>query len=376
MPPLTYDASGLSKNTTSPATSSGSPKRCIGMRASSRSCAPSPSAVSNCRTIGVSIGAGHTALTRMPRRASSTAAVRVRPTTACLLAEYGPSVGDARSPATDAVFTIAPPPRAIMTGATALRPSHTPLTFTASTRSKVASEHSISGPTSPRMPALLKKRSMPPKRSAAAVVYRRTSSQRVTSASTASAAAPARSAATSVCFNVSGTRSTSTRLAPSDARRAATARPMPPPAPVMTATLPVKRPISERGDDRDLDEELLLRQLRLDGGARRCVDGIDPGVPRRVHLIVRLHLGEVHGGRQQIRLVGADGGQERVDLLQDGLGLRLCRRLVARHLTGEVDGVAVGDGPAHAGAHLGALDAHDQGPFRMDGSGCPKHNTP
>src|SRR5438094_791474 len=243
MPPLTYDASGLSKNTTSPATSSGSPKRCIGMRASSRSCAPSPSAVSNCRTIGVSIGAGHTALTRTPRRA--------------------------------------------------------------------------------------------------------------------------RSAATYVCFNVSATRSTSTRLAPSDARRAATARPMPPPAPVITATLPVKRPISERGDDRDLDEELLLRQLRLDGGARRCVDGIDPGVPRRVHLIVRLHLGEVHGGRQQIRLVGADGGQERVDLLQDGLGLRLCRRLVAGHLTGEVDGVAVDDGLAHAGSDLVALDAHDEGPFRV-----------
>src|SRR5437667_200281 len=276
MPPLTYDASGLSKNTTSPATSSGSPKRCIGMRASSRSCAPSPSAVSNCRTIGVSIGAGHTALTRMPRRASSTAAVRVRPTTACLRAEYGPSVRDAGSPAT----------------------------------------------------------------------Y--------------------------VCFNVSATRSTSTRLAPSDARRAATARPMPPPAPVMTATLPVKRPISERGDDRDLDEELLLRQLRLDGGARRCVDGIDPGVPRRVHLIVRLHLGEVHGGRQQIRLVGADGGQERVDLLQDGLGLRLCRRLVAGHLTGEVDGVAVDDGLAHAGSDLVALDAHDEGPFRVGWFGCPQ----
>src|SRR5436309_15292684 len=100
------------------------------------------------------------------------------------------------------------------------------------------------------------------------------------------------------------------------------ARPMPPPAPVMTATLPVKRPISERGDDRDLDEELLLRQLRLAGGARRCVDGLDPGVPRRVHLIVRLHLGEVHGGRQQIRRFGADGGAERGDLLQDGLGLR------------------------------------------------------
>src|SRR5207247_6036788 len=126
--------------------------------------------------------------------------------------------------------------------------------------------------------------------------------RRAPPASTSWSAAPARAAATYVCFNVSVTRPTSTRLAPSDARRAATARPMPPPAPVMTATLPVKRPISERGDDRDLDEEALLRELGLDGRARGRVDGIDPRIPRRVHLVVRLHVGEIHGGRQQIRL--------------------------------------------------------------------------
>jgi hypothetical protein len=41
---------------------------------------------SRSRTIAVSIGLGQTALTRMPEGASSSAAVRVRPTTACLLA--------------------------------------------------------------------------------------------------------------------------------------------------------------------------------------------------------------------------------------------------------------------------------------------------
>jgi len=44
------------------------------------------------------------------------------------------------------------------------------LTFTASTRSNVASEYSMSGLTSPRIPALLKNTSMAPKRSVAAVV--------------------------------------------------------------------------------------------------------------------------------------------------------------------------------------------------------------
>src|SRR6267378_7966443 len=140
------------------------------------------------------------------------------------------------------------------------------------------------------------------------------------SASTASAVAPARSTASCVSFSVPATRSTSTRLAPSAARRAATARPMPPPAPVTMATLPVKRPISDRRDDRDLDQVLLRRELRLDGGARRRVERIDPRVPRRVHLIVRFHVREIDGGRQQIRLVRAGGGQERVDLLQDRLG--------------------------------------------------------
>jgi len=41
---------------------------------------------SSCRTMSVSIGLGQTALTRMRSGASSSAAVRVRPTTACLLA--------------------------------------------------------------------------------------------------------------------------------------------------------------------------------------------------------------------------------------------------------------------------------------------------
>jgi hypothetical protein len=44
-----------------------------------------------------------------------------------------------RIPATEAVLTMAPPPRARSSGATVFMPSQTPLTLTAITRSKVSS---------------------------------------------------------------------------------------------------------------------------------------------------------------------------------------------------------------------------------------------
>src|SRR5262245_31143010 len=73
----------------------------------------------------------------------------------------------------------------------------------------------------------------------------------------------------------------------------------------------------------DLDEVLGRSQPRLDGRARGSVGGIDPGVPGRVHVVVDAHVGHVHGGREDLRLVAADGGQGLVDLLQDLLGLAL-----------------------------------------------------
>ncbi|MBK7127714.1 MAG: hypothetical protein IPH65_17650 [Dehalococcoidia bacterium] len=47
----------------------------------------------------------------MPLGPNSSAADFVIPTTACLLAPYAKMLGVPESPATDAVFTIAPPPR-------------------------------------------------------------------------------------------------------------------------------------------------------------------------------------------------------------------------------------------------------------------------
>ncbi|OGK99095.1 MAG: hypothetical protein A3E31_15125 [Candidatus Rokubacteria bacterium RIFCSPHIGHO2_12_FULL_73_22] len=90
------------------------------------------------------------------------------PTTACLEAVYAMRFGVPRSPAIEAVLTIAPPPRPRSTGATTFMPSQTALTFTARTRSKVSSGYSTSGLTAPRTPALLKNASRPPKRASAA----------------------------------------------------------------------------------------------------------------------------------------------------------------------------------------------------------------
>ena len=114
------------------------------------------------RVISVSIGEGQIAFTRTPASANSSAAVFVIPITACLLAPYGTMPGMPLSPATEAVFTIAPPPRSIIPGTTYFIPSQTPLRLTAITRSKSSSGYSVSGATPPSMPALLKKTSIAP----------------------------------------------------------------------------------------------------------------------------------------------------------------------------------------------------------------------
>src|SRR5215470_5184692 len=91
----------------------------------------------------------------------------------------------------------------------------------------------------------------------------------------------------------------------------------------MTASLMrVVSLIDSRGGH-DLDEVLGRSQPRLDRRARGSVGGIDPGIPGGVHVVVDAHVGHVHGGREDLRLVTADGGQGLVDLLQDLLGLAL-----------------------------------------------------
>jgi hypothetical protein len=73
---------------------------------------------------------GQTALRRMPASASSGPSERLRPTTACLLAEYSGSYATPVRPASEDVATIAPPPRARSAGSAACRPNTTPSRLT------------------------------------------------------------------------------------------------------------------------------------------------------------------------------------------------------------------------------------------------------
>src|SRR5450432_2163497 len=92
---------------TASAISRGLPKRPMGWCArTALLAAGSPNARS---AIAVSITAGQTALTRMPLRAVSSAADLVKPITACLLATYVAAAAAPIRPATDDMFTIAPP---------------------------------------------------------------------------------------------------------------------------------------------------------------------------------------------------------------------------------------------------------------------------
>src|SRR5215831_11149114 len=80
---------------------------------------------------------------------------------------------------------------------------------------------------------------------------------------------------------------------------------------------------SKSCDRHDLDQIFRRREPRLDGGPRRRVGRIDPGIPGGVHVGVDAHVGDVHGGGEELRLVAADRRQRLVDLLEDLLGLAL-----------------------------------------------------
>src|ERR1700736_3605625 len=90
---------------TASATSRGVPKRPMGWWA--RTALLTTGSAKARSAIGVSMTAGQTALTRMPLRAYSSAAVLVSPITACLLAAYVAVPAAPMRPATDDMLTIA-----------------------------------------------------------------------------------------------------------------------------------------------------------------------------------------------------------------------------------------------------------------------------
>ena len=81
----------------------------------------------------MSIDAGHTAFTRTPSAAWSTAIARVSEISAPLLATYAAAPGCAAWACAEETLTIAPPPRSRISGIAALDIRNALVTFTAST---------------------------------------------------------------------------------------------------------------------------------------------------------------------------------------------------------------------------------------------------
>jgi hypothetical protein len=103
------DEASLARNTAGPAISSGRPQRPIGTLAMTDW--PPSGAVRRISFRSVAVQPGHSALTRIPAGAHSTARVLVTEMTAALEAPYGMRPGVADMPATDATLITEPRPR-------------------------------------------------------------------------------------------------------------------------------------------------------------------------------------------------------------------------------------------------------------------------
>src|SRR6516225_9137607 len=103
-------APGLQSHTTADAISLGSPKRPIGSRASIAFTISGSLFLVTATAIGVLMIPGQTALMRIPCVVYSSAAERVRPMTACLLAEYALRPFEPTIPPIDEQLTITPLP--------------------------------------------------------------------------------------------------------------------------------------------------------------------------------------------------------------------------------------------------------------------------
>src|SRR5258706_11361719 len=244
MPPSTRncdavmnDESSLARNATAAAISSGSANRPSGT-CTRRRAARSGSLANSSRSSGVFTGPGHSALTLMPSRANCTPSSRLMASTPPLDAVY--ETCDVAAPITatnDAVLMTDPRPCRRMYGSTCLQHKYTEVRFTSWTRRQASRPvDRIESSSGGEMPALWNATSMRPCRCATDSYIRWTSSSLATSA--AMNTPPASSAA---ALPAASSMSTATTTAPSAASRRALARPMPLPAPVMTATRSCRR---------------------------------------------------------------------------------------------------------------------------------------
>src|ERR1700726_3572362 len=113
------DEASLARKTAGPAISAGRPQRAIGTFAMVDRPPSGPS--HRFRFSSVAVQPGHSALTRIPDAAHSTARVLVTEMTAALAAPYGMRPGALELPATEATLMTEPRPRSRMCAPAAWR---------------------------------------------------------------------------------------------------------------------------------------------------------------------------------------------------------------------------------------------------------------
>ena len=147
------------------------------------------------------------------------------------------------SPASEAMFTIEPPPPASMAGIWYFMPRNVPRMLVAMPRSNSSGSISVSGAGRGPAVALLKAASSRPYAASAWSTRSRMDSALVTSARTASARPPPASMRSRTAWRAARSRAASTTAAPAAANASAVAAPMPRLAPATSATCPCMSPL-------------------------------------------------------------------------------------------------------------------------------------
>src|SRR6185503_18167825 len=194
----------------------------------------------NTRSIGVSIGPGHTAFTRIFSGARRTDRLLTKPTTPNLHIEYTGLYEEPCSPEVDAVKSRLPPPRRRISGMAVSVVTRTVRRLSSMARSN-AFMSMPSTAAGPGCPTWFHTKSRPLKRAAVSHTMRRESSSFVRSATIPCAVPPAALISPTTRSTPGASTSTTATWAPSRAKRSAPARPMPEAAAVTIPIFPASR---------------------------------------------------------------------------------------------------------------------------------------
>jgi hypothetical protein len=201
---------------------------------------PAVSSSHRLRFSSVAVQPGHSALTRTPSAAHSTASDLVSDTSPALAAPYGARNGAALTPATEATLITEPVPRSTRCRPAAWQTYMAESRFSRSSLSQPVSRRSRNGTMKLDPPALFTTMSRQPSWSIAVATAAATDSCSVTSAGMTKAFRPSTLICAAVSASPSSLRATSARSAPAPASATAITWPIPRDAPVTKAFLPVR----------------------------------------------------------------------------------------------------------------------------------------